>query len=588
MWLQQSIRYFDQNLSTKRSDGTGPITKMSDMFHTSSFPTRLLDLGDQKFDSFGDVRLISQRSGLLYVALSHRWGSSQHLTTTRSNLSQHMLGIRFAELPKTFRDSISVARYLGVRYLWIDALCIIQDDKIDWHREALLMGNIYQGALCTIAVHDALDDSAGFLEDSLRPPSSISLGSVHDGTDSTVSLRSNFRASVEKSGLSRRGWVLQERFLSTRTLHFTKKSIFFEDGRGVTTEEAAPTTIVSSERLLPAPTDDNHTSISSATTSLEPSANVTQTVIPIGIGHGKSWNQPDAEDEGRLSKKVWPLPWWPKKIVIRPFNHCAWILNDMDYEYQWFELLERYSTTQLTFESDKLPAISGLVKSFQKHTCDFFISGTWVRTFHIGLLWAAFRSPLRRPNIRRAASWSWASMDGPIQHPSLRHGYTCSQAQLEFDVSFKTRGFIDTICPLILYAKMRLLNHLSLEPKENVEVPLFFSRTVHVHQMFGVKRFKPLILFSPKKIEEEQRKCRPRVGLLGFATLDDGPMHQEPQEYWCIDIAGGESGSSWVLLVTSSLSSPGCWRRVGMGLIRTEMNEQPWFQNVPITRITLV
>jgi hypothetical protein len=503
-----------------------------------------------------------------------------------------MLGIRFADLPKTFQDAIMVARYLGVRYLWIDALCIVQDDKIDWHREALSMGNIYQNAICTIAVHDALDDSQGFLADSLRPPASVSLGSNHNSADSTVSLRSNFRAAVEKSELSRRGWVLQERFLSTRTLHFTKTSVFFEDGRGVTSEEDAPATTSSSARLLSAPVDNHSMTTFSAATYSDPVADTPRTAIPFAIGHGGSWNQTDGANEFQLSK-AWPMTWLPKKVEVRPFNAHARSWDIMEYTNSWFELLERYSTTQLTFESDKFPAISGLIKSFQKHTDECFISGIWVTTFHIGLLWAALRSPLRRPKVRRAASWSWASRDGPIQHPvSIEYNKIEPKAELQVDASFERGNLVQTICPLTLYAKMRLLSRL--ESITCDEIPLFFRRSTHVYRMFGVKKFKPLIWFSPEKIKEEQQRCRPSVGPIGFAVLDDLPTSQEPQEIRCVEIAENLLGGSetetkvWVLLVSPNPFSFGHWHRVGMGSIELESNQEPWFDDITTVKVTLV
>ncbi|KAF2650016.1 HET-domain-containing protein, partial [Lophiostoma macrostomum CBS 122681] len=302
-------------------------------------PTRLLDLGSQGCTQSSDIRLVSYENGFRYIALSHRWGGSQHFTTTRFNVHNHKRGIRFADLPKTFQDSIVVARSLDIRYLWIDALCIIQDDENEWHGEALLMGNIYRNAECTIAVHDAPDDSAGFLEASLQSPKSVSIECAQDNTSLTVSLRSNFRAAVDRSELTRRGWVLQERYLSSRTLHFTETSIFLEDGSS------------SFPSLLAADPFDS-----------------------------------------RLS----------------PFN-IGTRMHNQKYDFAWFKLLERYSATKLTYESDKLPAISGLVKLLQQDIQGRFVMGVWDTMFHKGLLWAAHLYPLMRPRHRRAPSWSWVS-----------------------------------------------------------------------------------------------------------------------------------------------------------------------------------
>jgi hypothetical protein len=83
-----------------------------------------------------------------YAALSHCWGLYPLLTTTTSNISSHSSrppgrsGIPLSSLPRTFRDAILIKRALGLRYLWIDSLCIIQDSDVDWEREWALMGEI--------------------------------------------------------------------------------------------------------------------------------------------------------------------------------------------------------------------------------------------------------------------------------------------------------------------------------------------------------------------------------------------------------------------------------------------------------------
>ncbi|KAH8723060.1 heterokaryon incompatibility protein-domain-containing protein, partial [Phaeosphaeriaceae sp. PMI808] len=90
-----------------------------------------------------------------YVTLSHRWGKAIPSKTTKANISLHKQGIHYSSLPNTFKDAIVATRKMGFRYLWIDALCIIQDDLHDWASQAPLMGAIFQNASCTIAAHSA-------------------------------------------------------------------------------------------------------------------------------------------------------------------------------------------------------------------------------------------------------------------------------------------------------------------------------------------------------------------------------------------------------------------------------------------------
>ncbi|OIW27819.1 HET-domain-containing protein [Coniochaeta ligniaria NRRL 30616] len=96
-----------------------------------------------------------------YAALSHCWGSNQPLRLQRNNLEQFRQGISPTELCKTFLEAIAVARHLGIRYLWVDSLCIMQDDPDDWLRESMKMSQVYSNAAVTIAASGAKDGLAG-------------------------------------------------------------------------------------------------------------------------------------------------------------------------------------------------------------------------------------------------------------------------------------------------------------------------------------------------------------------------------------------------------------------------------------------
>jgi hypothetical protein len=104
-----------------------------------------------------------------YTALSHRWGNDppkkedpRHCTTY-GNLSARLNGFSLSELPETFQDAVRVTRELGIGYLWIDSLCIIQWNADDWKREAGRMEDVFASAYCTIAATSAVDSNAGFL-----------------------------------------------------------------------------------------------------------------------------------------------------------------------------------------------------------------------------------------------------------------------------------------------------------------------------------------------------------------------------------------------------------------------------------------
>jgi hypothetical protein len=135
-------------------------------------PSRLLDVGLAKTDT---LRLCcsNKNKTLKYVALSYCWGMLNEagmpkFCTTDENIKARRNGFDISKLPKTFRDAVRVAQNLGIRYLWIDSLCIIQGNKRDWKFEAKRMQDVYAGAYCTIAATSAVDSNVGFLKRTAR------------------------------------------------------------------------------------------------------------------------------------------------------------------------------------------------------------------------------------------------------------------------------------------------------------------------------------------------------------------------------------------------------------------------------------
>ncbi|UKZ76764.1 hypothetical protein TrVFT333_004474 [Trichoderma virens FT-333] len=116
-------------------------------------PNRLLYLGDDRTDS-NTLELVEKPDRPIpYAALSHRWTKE---TPAKSLLTSNLLdrkqhGMPIASLPRMMQDVVLVLRRLGIQYIWIDCLCIIQDDKDDWKREAALMASIYTNAELTVA-----------------------------------------------------------------------------------------------------------------------------------------------------------------------------------------------------------------------------------------------------------------------------------------------------------------------------------------------------------------------------------------------------------------------------------------------------
>lgn len=257
---------------------------------TSILPTRVIDVGQRPLSD--EVSLYCSRPDEIgtYVTLSHCWGKNlsaspgQIISTLKKNINDHIRGINIRRLPKTFRDAIQVTRELGQRYLWIDSLCIIQDDPNDWRKEGSKMHTVYTLAYFTIAATSARNFTEGFLnlrhqrefvkiEKIQRPSSPPPVRSMEQKLVDLTHARRRYRkakmyrdegygilrernpyrppekfevwplyiceyiddfdADVEESILGTRGWVLQERALSRRILHFSANQTYWDCGIGV-------------------------------------------------------------------------------------------------------------------------------------------------------------------------------------------------------------------------------------------------------------------------------------------------------------------------------------------------------------------
>ncbi|KAF2455758.1 heterokaryon incompatibility protein-domain-containing protein [Lineolata rhizophorae] len=350
-------------------------------------PTRVLDLSN--VEETGHLRL-HHAAGTrgAYIALSHSWGGHQPLKTLKSNLASRLRGFPLADLPRTFRDAAAVTRRLGIRFLWIDSLCIVQDDAADWRREAATMGRLYRDSALTIAATRAANSTTGFLGERsfddvgavriVPPPADPGERRGPDGDEAFyLALRRRFAADVDGAPLNARAWVLQERVLAPRTLHFTAAQTYWEcwaghQGEdlqarflGVGKREAFPTL------LAPGGGGDGY-----------------------GSGdYGAAVEEKGEDDGGEIGRPGTPRGWW--------------------------YLLGTYTACGLTYQTDKLIAIGGLVESMAARTGMRFYDGIWEDAVHRGLLWAARADGVERISGTEAPSWSWASRKGAVNHFQL-------------------------------------------------------------------------------------------------------------------------------------------------------------------------
>ncbi|KAI0556251.1 hypothetical protein F4679DRAFT_578374 [Xylaria curta] len=217
-------------------------------------PTRLIEVGEA--DDNSSVRLVVNPPTTAddptkdrYAALSHCWGAIEKdaysclLNANRLDFGTH---IPVERIPKMFQDAITATRGLEIRYLWIDSLCIIQDDDDDWAAESKTMEDVYSLAHVTLAASSAPSSHDGFLERPDRAfavmPNPNAKDRDGDGSRSLLYVAEaidDFQTHVEDAVLNTRAWVLQERALSRRTIHFTSTQVYWECGQGVHCETLA-------------------------------------------------------------------------------------------------------------------------------------------------------------------------------------------------------------------------------------------------------------------------------------------------------------------------------------------------------------
>jgi hypothetical protein len=198
-------------------------------------PTRLIDVGRDRSEI---VRLYETKKtdSFKYIAVSHPWGKKPpYFCTFRKDVEKHKQGINVADLTLTFRHAVETTRQLGLQYLWIDSICIIQGPDGDFEQEAEHMENVFSSAYCVLAASSAEGQSDGFLN---KRDSREFVTFKRDGQGLFYICRfiDDFNEHVLDGPLSKRGWVMQERVLAHRTIYFTNKQTYWECGEAVRCE----------------------------------------------------------------------------------------------------------------------------------------------------------------------------------------------------------------------------------------------------------------------------------------------------------------------------------------------------------------
>jgi len=324
-----------------------------------ALPSRLIDVEIEQDTPWVKLHT-SEPNGELgsYAALSYCWGGPQPVVASTESLEKLKAGIAVMALPQTIKDAVEVTRKLGLRYLWVDALCIIQDCPKDKETEIQRMGLIYKNATVTIAASAATSATDGFLRIAREPPKSYPFQlPMHDGTTEEISL-STYHFLDPEDPLDTRGWAFQERLLSPRLLQFSGIELFW------TCQTEAFKTISNGviyymvqRNRLPSRLFNNE------------------------LRGGKSWRTPRQRIE------------------------------------MWTKVVSEYSKRKLTCPEDRLPALLGIVAELKEIWKDEYVYGLWKECMVSLLGWRPSEKQLQRSC--RAPSWSWASLDGSISFQAL-------------------------------------------------------------------------------------------------------------------------------------------------------------------------
>ncbi|KAK4223937.1 heterokaryon incompatibility protein-domain-containing protein [Podospora fimiseda] len=310
-----------------------------------------------------------------YTALSHCWGNKTGIVeTTTQTLERHYTqGIALTSLPKSFLDATNISLGLGIYYIWIDSICIIQDDRIDWEQESVKMAAVYLGAYLTIAVSTSPNPSGGcFLPRSWSPGSSVGilhsdvkarwaklgfppeiqvryLGRCHK--DLNIGNHNNLQTKVLVAPLLTRAWAFQERILSKRIIHFHREEMVFEC---------------------------NHFRVCECGQMLS-------LKIRGDFNNGQS----------------------PKAILGMA---SVGELHETKLWGTWEWIVKGYSQLYLTVERDRLPGLAGLARHLSELMNQTYMAGLWKDALPRQLMWFVLYTDTVTRRAQDAPTWSWASI----------------------------------------------------------------------------------------------------------------------------------------------------------------------------------
>ena len=336
----------------------------------SKLPKRVLDLG--KSLQIEKVKVyVTKGEHARYATLSYSWGQAKRLLTTRETLKSHCQGIDLEKVPQTLRDALYIAKSLGFRYIWIDALCIIQKDKLDFAEQVAALTEIYGNSTLNISASSAKNSDNGILKE--LPDNGTLLGILvqRDFQILPNTVWAGPRPQtldIEEKFISSRGWVFQERLVSPATLHYTDEGMVWECAVGAKVEH------------------DQNVFNTKWKSNWKATMN----------GKIQDQAQPGAAGESE-----------PEKY------HC--------FE-SWYDWICAYSERDLYDNDDKFPAIAGVAKTFASAFGLTYAAGLWTEDMISGMMWRRHnrKETLTRYEKYVAPSWSWSSVHGRLEYRNVQ------------------------------------------------------------------------------------------------------------------------------------------------------------------------
>ncbi|KAI1131181.1 heterokaryon incompatibility protein-domain-containing protein [Nemania abortiva] len=348
-------------------------------------PKRLIDIGDgSREPSLVDTETLPE--SIKWLSLSYCWGEEPSLKLTRDTIGMLRSGIAMDKLDRTIQDAIYVTRALGIPYIWIDALCIMQDPEgAEWREQASKMDEIYVGSTVTLVVASSKTVTEGFLKD--RQPQYIPtpLLKVY------LSLEWDKNEDYGDGPWSKRGWTMQEGLLPNKLLYYTSSQMIWKCCQEERFERGVRKNVNSlvDKYIHGLPDHD--------------------------ISFGSPW--------------IWELEMFLKFKQFRSYLPLSlgpsWF-SDPNIFRLWYELIEEYSSRQFKDIGDRLVALSGLAKVYGSTIkCDGYVAGLWMPDLIRGLMWRTEGANLTRTANNTLPSWSWAS----IGYESIKVGQVTQHVQ---------------------------------------------------------------------------------------------------------------------------------------------------------------